>query len=430
MGKVLTARGQNQNLRYSHSHHFYPYSKGNIQAFYLHQTRLLEFLQAQKGLSKPSTIISDSTDTTRDKIGTPAAPVDVSTPTEKVNFIAENDGSASISTIQPYQEQKLTDSASPLLGTSLSNILAEDTGKHENNDAEVLAIDTDVEVATDFAPNSDAIPNYSDVKPESIVNRTNQEDHKTDISPKKVQDQLDEVCAGLSSRLQEYKSENAQLEELLIADFAERELSKPCEARIKQLQKDLSESKREVTRVESNLAEAVAAKNGEIEALLSSMEAVKRQTALSEGNLASMQASIESMMRNRELSETRMMQRIADERTSKATELEQKVALLEMQAWQEEVEHARQGQREAENKLSSLEAEMQKLRVEMAVMKRDAEHYSRQYYKQTQLETMVSEKAATEFQLEKEIKRLQEAQVCVHLFLMYLLHRLQVNILS
>jgi hypothetical protein len=39
--------------------------------------------------------------------------------------------------------------------------------------------------------------------------------------------------------------------------------------------------------------------------------------------------------------------------------------------------------------------------------------FSLQYYKQTQLETMVSEKAATEFQLEKEIKRLKEAQVCV-----------------
>lgn len=36
---------------------------------------------------------------------------------------------------------------------------------------------------------------------------------------------------------------------------------------------------------------------------------------------------------------------------------------------------------------------------------------SLQYYKQTQLETMASEKAATEFQLEKEIKRLQEAHV-------------------
>lgn len=35
-----------------------------------------------------------------------------------------------------------------------------------------------------------------------------------------------------------------------------------------------------------------------------------------------------------------------------------------------------------------------------------------QYYKQTQLEAMASEKAAAEFQLEKEVKRLQEAQVC------------------
>lgn len=34
-----------------------------------------------------------------------------------------------------------------------------------------------------------------------------------------------------------------------------------------------------------------------------------------------------------------------------------------------------------------------------------------QYHKQTQLESMASEKAALEFQLEKEIRRLQEAQV-------------------
>lgn len=37
--------------------------------------------------------------------------------------------------------------------------------------------------------------------------------------------------------------------------------------------------------------------------------------------------------------------------------------------------------------------------------------YIMQYYKQTQLEAMASEKAAAEFQLEKELKRLQEAQV-------------------
>ncbi|KVI11570.1 hypothetical protein Ccrd_010020 [Cynara cardunculus var. scolymus] len=411
-----------------------------------------------------------------------------------------------------------------------------------------------------------------------------------DQPSKKVQDQLDEaqgllesskttgqskearlarVCAGLSSRLQEYKSENAQLEELLVA---ERDLSKSYEARIQQLQKDLSLSKDEVNRVESNMLEALAAKNAEIEALVNSMETVKKQAALSEGNLASLQANMESIMRSRELTETRMMQalkeelasaerraeeehaahnatkmaamerevelehraldastalakiqRTADERTSKVVELEQKVALLEvecssltqelqdmeararrgqkkspedanqviqMQAWQEEVERARQGQRDAERKLSSLEAsytwsghhpttsttlycfcftsgaEVQKMRVEMAAMKRDAEHYSRQvkkyeplglafilpaepghremsnsnvffalisdtateqehmelekryreltdllYYKQTQLEAMTSEKAAAEFQLEKEMKRIQEAQV-------------------
>ncbi|KAI3694775.1 hypothetical protein L1987_77755 [Smallanthus sonchifolius] len=317
---------------------------------------------------------------------------------------------------------------------------------------------------------------------------------------------LARVCAGLSSRLQEYKSENAQLEELLVA---ERELSKSYEARIQQLQKELSLSKEEVNRVESSMLEALGAKNAEIEALASSMDTLKKQSALSEGNLASLQANMESIMRSRELTETRMMQalkeelasaerraeeeraahnatkmaamerevelehraldastalaklqRTADERTAKAVELEQKVALLEvecssltqelqdmeararrgqkkspedanqviqMQAWQEEVERARQGQRDAERKLSSMEAEVQKMRVEMAAMKRDAEHYSRQehmelekryreltdllYYKQTQLEVMTSEKAAAEFQLEKEMKRIKEAQV-------------------
>lgn len=181
--------------------------------------------------------------------------MDVSTPRDKIDLVAENDGSASISTIQPNKEQKPIDAASPLLGTSLSNMLAEDVGKHDKNDVEVLATDTDVEVATvsengdpakentsdirdedstsaskgiedpseeptnagqiikagnldanqnmdqeksesvvtDIAPNSDATLKDSDVKLESIVNRLSQEDHKTDISPTKVQDQLDEV---------------------------------------------------------------------------------------------------------------------------------------------------------------------------------------------------------------------------------------------
>ncbi|XP_041990070.1 golgin candidate 1-like isoform X2 [Salvia splendens] len=351
------------------------------------------------------------------------------------------------------------------------------------------------------------------------------QEQETVESPVKVQEQIEEaqgllksaistgqskearlarVCAGLSSRLQEYKSENAQLEELLTA---ERELTKSYEAHIKQLQKDLSASKGEVSRVEANMVEALSAKNAEIEALVSSVDALKKKSALAEGNLTSLQESLESIMRNRELTETRMMQaireelsaaerraeeerfahnatkmaarvregeleqraieastalvktqRAADDRASKAADLEQKVALLEVecaslnqelqdmearvrrgqkkapedanqaiQAWQEEVERARQSQREAESKLSSMEAEVQKMRVEMAAIKRDAEHYSRQehmelekryreltdllYYKQTQLETMSSEKAAVEFQLEKEVKRLQEAQL-------------------
>ncbi|CAE5991002.1 unnamed protein product [Arabidopsis arenosa] len=362
---------------------------------------------------------------------------------------------------------------------------------------------------------------------DTSTNLKREQDHRVDTTFVKIQDQLEEaqgllkatvstgqskearlarVCAGLSSRLQEIKAENAQLEELLTA---EQELTKSYEASIRQLQKDLSAAKSEVTKVESSMVEALAAKNSEIETLVSAMDALKNQAALNEGKLSSLQGDMESIMRNRELAETRMMQalreelatterraeeersshnatkmaamererelehravdastalvriqRIADERTAKVADLEQKVALLEaectslnqelqdmevrarrgqkkapdeanqviqIQAWQDEVDRARQGQRDAEEKLSSMEAEMQKLRVEMAAMKRDAEHYSRQehtelekryreltdllYYKQTQLETMASEKAAAEFQLEKEVKRLHEVQV-------------------
>ncbi|XP_038710285.1 golgin candidate 1-like isoform X3 [Tripterygium wilfordii] len=397
----------------------------------------------------------------------------------------------------------------------------------KSGDADVLstiAEENSQSLATDSPVNEKVQSNDTD-KIETLVSRMKKQEHKADGS--KVQDQLEEAqgllktavvtgqskearlaraCTGLSSRLQEYKSENAQLEELLAA---ERELSKSYEDHIKQLQQDLSSCKKEVSKVESNMADALEAKNAEIEALVNSMDGLKRQATLSEGNLASLQADMEYIRRNRELTETRMIQalreelasverraederaahnatkkaamerevelehraieastalartqRIADERTAKATELEQKVALLEvecaslnqelqeteararrgqkkstegasqavqMQAWQEEVERARQGQRDAESKLSYLEAEVQKMRVEMAAMKRDAEHYSRHehmelekryreltdllYYKQTQLEAMASEKAAADFQLEKELKRLQEAQV-------------------
>ncbi|KAG9449123.1 hypothetical protein H6P81_009088 [Aristolochia fimbriata] len=374
-------------------------------------------------------------------------------------------------------------------------------------------------------PKDDAAPKTQQEQKSDSDARAQQE-QKADVPTSKVEDQLDEaqgllkstvstgqskearlarVCAGLSTRLQEYKSENAQLEELLVA---ERERSSAYEAHVKLLQQELSTSKSTVNKIESSMSDALAAKNSEIASLVTSMEAMKKQLAVSEGQLASLQANMETITRSRELTETRMMQaireelaaaerraeeertahnatkmaamerevelehraveastalariqRTVDERTSRASELEQKLALLEvecaslnqelqdmevrarrgekrspeeanqalkMQAWQEEVERARQGQRDAESKLSSMEAELQKIRVEMAGMKRDAEHYSRQehvelekryrdltdllYYKQTQLEAMASEKAAAEFQLEKEAKRLQEAQ--------------------
>ncbi|KAG4141257.1 hypothetical protein ERO13_D06G065100v2 [Gossypium hirsutum] len=465
------------------------------------------------------------------------------------NVVKHDTDQEEVSAIVSNTEASLSTSNGKLLNEDASNVLVEHPSSPlaakdiqvasedhladgcqniESQNADVIS-KTDQErsqpLFADSPVNIEAQLKEDDIKVGTPVNQKKPREQNADTPP--VQDHLEEaqgllkttnttgqskearlarVCAGLSSRLQEYKSENAQLEELLIA---ERELSKSYEAHIKKLQKDLSLSKSEVTKVEENMVEALAAKNSEIEVLVNSMDALKKQAALSEGNLASLQASMESVMRNRELTETRMLQalreelasaerraeeervahnatkmaamerevelehqaveastalariqRVADERTTKAAEFEQKLALLEvecaslnqelqnleararrgqkkspeeanqmvqMQAWQEEVERARRGQRDAESKLSLLEAELQKMRVEMAAMKRDAEHYSRQehmelekryreltdllYNKQTQLETMASEKAAAEFQLEKEIKRLQEAQV-------------------
>ncbi|TYI76462.1 hypothetical protein E1A91_D06G078100v1 [Gossypium mustelinum] len=465
------------------------------------------------------------------------------------NVVKHDTDQEEVSAIVSNTEASLSTSNGKLLNEDASNVLVEHPSSPlaakdiqvasedhladgcqniESQNADVIS-KTDQErsqpLFADSPVNIEAQLKEDDIKVGTPVNQKKPREQNADTPP--VQDHLEEaqgllkttnttgqskearlarVCAGLSSRLQEYKSENAQLEELLIA---ERELSKSYEAHIKKLQKDLSLSKSEVTKVEANMVEALAAKNSEIEVLVNSMDALKKQAALSEGNLASLQASMESVMRNRELTETRMLQalreelasaerraeeervahnatkmaamerevelehqaveastalariqRVADERTTKAAEFEQKLALLEvecaslnqelqnleararrgqkkspeeanqmvqMQAWQEEVERARRGQRDAESKLSLLEAELQKMRVEMAAMKRDAEHYSRQehmelekryreltdllYNKQTQLETMASEKAAAEFQLEKEIKRLQEAQV-------------------
>lgn len=316
---------------------------------------------------------------------------------------------------------------------------------------------------------------------------------------------LARVCAGLSSRLQEYKTENAQLEALL---QNEREENSNLRTKIKEIQSELASARAAVSSVESEMSSALASKNAEIEAMLSSLESLKKQAALSEGKLAALQADIEVMARSRDTTENGMiqtlkealeaaenraeeehlshvatrkaavqreteleqcvadvtasltrMQRTVDERTQKAAELEHKVSTLEVdcaslnqelqdveaklrreqkrlaedatqtsqiQAWREDADRARQAQREAEGRILALDAENQKLRVELAGLKRDADQFSTQaqvelekrfreltevlYLKQTQLEAMASEKAAAIFQLEKELNRSREAQ--------------------
>ncbi|CAL9081233.1 unnamed protein product [Musa acuminata var. zebrina] len=454
----------------------------------------------------------------------------------KENNIEASNPSVDEDAANPDMNNQLETSSSPLLVDKQIEDVNNDHSADADSNANLLNEDSFLTTGQEKLETEKVV---KEVK-ENINNAAENERQTPETSPSvnkqqeqlsdshvKVQEQLDEaqgllksavktgqskearlarVCAGLSSRLQEYKAENKQLEELLVA---ERELTSSYEASIKQLQQDLSGSKMEVARVESNLSDALAAKNSEIDALVNSLDALKKEAATSEEKLASLQMDMDTIRRSRELTETRMIQalreeltsaerraeeertahnatkmaaverevelehravessnalariqRAADESTSRAAELEHKLALLEveyaslnqelqdlearnrrgqkkssedsnqilqMQAWQEEVERARQGQREAENKLCYLEAELQKMRVEMAGMKRDAEHYSRQehmelekryreltdllYHKQTQLETMTSEKAALEFQLVKELNRLQEAQL-------------------
>eukprot|EP00246_Nothoceros_aenigmaticus_P002760 TRINITY_DN13623_c0_g2_i1.p1 TRINITY_DN13623_c0_g2~~TRINITY_DN13623_c0_g2_i1.p1 ORF type:complete len:380 (+),score=96.30 TRINITY_DN13623_c0_g2_i1:44-1141(+) len=254
------------------------------------------------------------------------------------------------------------------------------------------------------------------------------------------------------------------------------------------------------------MAEALALKNAEIEDLRASFDAIKRQASMAEGKLASLQANSEAVTKNRDITETRViqalreelvladrraeeerlahnatrmaavqreteleqqmaestaalmrMQRVVDERTQRAADMEQKVVVLEvdcatlnqelqqmdarfkreqkrpsedaaqnLNAWREEAERARYARREAENKLVAMEAETQKLRVELASTKQDIDRSSSQaqaelekrfreltellYLKQTQLEQLSSEKAAALLQLEKESRRVREAK--------------------
>ncbi|KAG0494296.1 hypothetical protein HPP92_005290 [Vanilla planifolia] len=168
---------------------------------------------------------------------------------------------------------------------------------------ENLASDTQQERETTQNQNLDGQVNEENPLPALSQNTSKQVDNKADSFLMNVQDQLDEaqgllksavstgqskearlakVCTGLSSRLQEYKSENSQLEELLVA---ERELSSSYEVRIKQLQQDLSALKAETATVEANMAESLSAKNAEIEFLVGTVDALKKQLSNSEGRL-------------------------------------------------------------------------------------------------------------------------------------------------
>jgi hypothetical protein len=124
---------------------------------------------------------------------------------------------------------------------------------------------------------------------------------------------------------------------------------------------------------------------------------------------------VECATLNQELQESQARQRREQKRPNEE-------AVQTAQVWREEAERARQLQREADSKLSAMEAEMQKLRVELASVKREADLGSLQaqselekrfreltellYTKQTQLEVMSSEKAAAMLQLE-QARRLQ-----------------------
>ncbi|XLR19436.1 hypothetical protein S83_047348, partial [Arachis hypogaea] len=220
---------------------------------------------AHKRLSTPATVTSDAT---AEKSETLAAAVDATTQRDNLELVAENDRRTPISADQPNKEQPPTD----------------DVGKHATDDVKVLAAKTVSEVAT-VSTNGEPVKEnaYEEDPPQTskgieapsdeltIVGQTNKPrdldvnqnvnqersesvgadivpnnddgpkdgDHKTVISPQKVQDQLEEaqgllkttkstggskearlawVCAGLSTRLQEYKSKNAQLEELLTVE--------------------------------------------------------------------------------------------------------------------------------------------------------------------------------------------------------------------
>lgn len=76
-------------------------------------------------------------------------------------------------------------------------------------------------VAAETSPDNDTIVKDSDVKKvESVADRINPEDHKIDISPKKVQDQLDEVILIMDK----FIHSRTHYKKILLTNFFSRDI--------------------------------------------------------------------------------------------------------------------------------------------------------------------------------------------------------------
>ncbi|GAQ80374.1 Golgi autoantigen [Klebsormidium nitens] len=294
---------------------------------------------------------------------------------------------------------------------------------------------------------------------EEMLEQSREQQGAFEAEVQRLQQELSTARAGVgaveSSLSTALTAKNAELENLTVALEGAKRQAAMAEGKLAALQansealtrgRDMTESKmvqalrEELTTVEKRLDEERAAHTSSRQA------AAARETELEN----SMSESTTALAR---------MQRTVDERNQKVADMEHKVSMLEVEcstlnqelqeaearmrreytransvesdaqtqqinAWREEAERARRAQREAENKFSDLEAEAQKLRVETAALRREHDSSSVQaqaalekrfreltellYSKQTQLETLSSEKAAAVLQLEKEMRRFQE----------------------
>ncbi|CAN7047530.1 unnamed protein product [Brassica rapa subsp. trilocularis] len=142
--------------------------------------------------------------------------------------------------------------------------------------------------------------------------------------------------------LQKIKEENAQLEEPLTA---EQELTKSYEASIRQLQKYLSSSKSEVSKVESSMA---ALNEGKFKlANDTQVECTSLDQELQDMEVRARRGQMKSPDEPNQVTHVCIF-RLSCSTLWKLTSI--------IQAWQGEVDSARQAQRDAEEKLASVEA--------------------------------------------------------------------------